>query len=88
MGIVRLGSGVYFIFMVVNFLCAPLVWLLYPETAGRALEDMDALFGKTAAAADDERGGNEGVLLREEDQSGGDTPTGRGSREEQERLLG
>lgn len=24
-----------------------LIWLLYPETKGRALEDMDGLFGKT-----------------------------------------
>ena len=24
------------------------IWLLYPETKGRALEDMDSLFGKAA----------------------------------------
>lgn len=46
-GIVRLGSGIYFFFMVVNFACAPLIWSLYPETKGRALEDMDDLFGRT-----------------------------------------
>jgi hypothetical protein len=77
--------------MLVNFLCAPLVWFLYPETAGRALEDMDAIFGTAAAASvDDGRRRREdggGVLLRGEDQ-GDDTPRGRMSREEEERLLG
>ena len=46
-GIARLGSGIYFFFMVVNFVCAPVIWSLYPETKGRALEDMDDLFGLT-----------------------------------------
>ncbi|KAI9151476.1 ASD-3 ascus development protein 3 [Paramyrothecium foliicola] len=46
LGIARLGSGIYFFFTLVNFICVPLIWLLYPETKGRALEDMDSLFGK------------------------------------------
>jgi MFS family permease len=46
-GIAKLGSGVYFFFAVVNFICVPTIWFLYPETKGRALEDMDSLFGKT-----------------------------------------
>lgn len=31
--------------MGINLLSVPLVYLFYPETKGRALEDMDALFG-------------------------------------------
>ncbi|KAH7309779.1 general substrate transporter [Stachybotrys elegans] len=44
-GIARFGSGIYFFFMAVNFICVPVIWLLYPETKGRPLEDMDAIFG-------------------------------------------
>lgn len=44
-GLAKLGSGIYFFFMVVNFVCVPVIWQLYPETKGRALEDMDSLFG-------------------------------------------
>ncbi|KAH6617673.1 general substrate transporter [Chaetomium sp. MPI-SDFR-AT-0129] len=44
-GIRSLGSVVYFIFMSINLLSVPLVYFFYPETKGRALEDMDALFG-------------------------------------------
>lgn len=46
-GHARFGSGVYFFFMIVNFTCVPIIWFLYPETNGRALEDMDSLFGKS-----------------------------------------
>ncbi|EFY92281.1 ascus development protein 3 [Metarhizium acridum CQMa 102] len=46
-GNARFGSGIYFFFMVVNFICVPVIWLLYPETKGRELEDMDSLFGKS-----------------------------------------
>ncbi|UNI22820.1 hypothetical protein JDV02_008674 [Purpureocillium takamizusanense] len=45
-GLAHLGSGIYFFFMAVNFICVPVIWMLYPETKGRALEDMDSLFGK------------------------------------------
>lgn len=51
-GIARLGSGVYFFFMGVNIVCVPVIWYLYPETSGRALEDMDALFGNTGIERD------------------------------------
>ncbi|OAA40924.1 ascus development protein [Metarhizium rileyi] len=46
-GNAKLGSGIYFFFMAVNFTCVPLIWFLYPETKGRALEDMDSLFGES-----------------------------------------
>ncbi|PNH45437.1 hypothetical protein VD0004_g2462 [Verticillium dahliae] len=49
-GRTALGSKVYFIFMVVNVLCIPIILIFYPETKGIALEDMDALFGKVETA--------------------------------------
>lgn len=45
-GIARIGSRIYFFFMLVNMACIPAIALLYPETRGRALEDMDDLFGR------------------------------------------
>lgn len=45
MGIAHLGSKIYFFFMVINLACIPVIYLLYPETKGRPLEDMDMLFG-------------------------------------------
>ena len=44
MGIDRIGSKTYFIFMCFNLVCIPIIALLFPETKGRALEDMDDLF--------------------------------------------
>lgn len=44
-GIANLGSKIYFFFMAINLACVPIVYLLYPETKGRPLESMDALFG-------------------------------------------
>ncbi|KAF6834592.1 MFS monosaccharide transporter [Colletotrichum plurivorum] len=44
-GIDALGSKVYFIFMTINLICIPVLYVFYPETKGRELEDMDALFG-------------------------------------------
>lgn len=78
--------------MVVNLACVPIVWFLYPETAGRALEDMDALFGSVklpARAAASGQGGN-GVPLGggEPEYQDGETPSERDSREEEARLLG
>lgn len=32
------------IFGAVNFLCIPIVWAFYPETANRTLEEIDLLF--------------------------------------------
>ncbi|KAK3991554.1 putative quinate permease [Cladorrhinum sp. PSN332] len=44
-GIAALGSKIYFFFMAINLVSVPVIYLLYPETKGRRLEDMDALFG-------------------------------------------
>lgn len=44
MGIQKIGSKTYFIFMAFNLVCIPIIALLYPETKGKALEDMDELF--------------------------------------------
>jgi len=44
-GIAALGSNIYFFFMVINLVSVPIIYLLYPETKGRRLEDMDVLFG-------------------------------------------
>ncbi|KAJ3497140.1 hypothetical protein NLG97_g2118 [Lecanicillium saksenae] len=46
LGVAKFGSGVYFFFFAVNAICVPVIWLLYPETKGCALEDMDLLFQK------------------------------------------
>ena len=102
-GLAKWGSGIYFFFMVVNFICAPvcsafscacietnnnqIVWRYYPETSGRELEDMDALFGKT-----EERD----VMLTDSVDEEHDTDlradhinaSAAGNDEEQERLLG
>jgi hypothetical protein len=58
-GIDRIGSRIYYFFMAVNLVCVPVVYLLYPETKNRALEDMDALFGKGLPAAATGRGGDD-----------------------------
>jgi hypothetical protein len=46
--------------MVVNLVCVPVIYILYPETKGRSLEDMDTLFGGkpsvTAHEPDDTEG--------------------------------
>ncbi|KAK4195742.1 general substrate transporter [Triangularia verruculosa] len=44
-GIAALGSKIYFFFMVINIASVPIIYIFFPETKGRALEDMDALFG-------------------------------------------
>lgn len=44
-GIAGLGSKIYFFFMAVNLVSIPVIFLLYPETNGRPLEDMEVLFG-------------------------------------------
>jgi hypothetical protein len=43
-GIANIGSKVYFFFMAINLVCIPIIYLFYPETNGRTLEDMDMLF--------------------------------------------
>ena len=37
--------------MAVNLVCVPIIWIFYPETKGRSLEDMDALFSRGVARA-------------------------------------
>lgn len=62
MGIDRIGSRIYFFFMAVNLACVPVIYLLYPETKGFALEDMDGLFGGAGGLQGGRRGegGEEG----------------------------
>ncbi|KAG6889462.1 hypothetical protein C0995_000989 [Termitomyces sp. Mi166 len=43
-GIANLGWKFYLIWMTFNVLFVPLVWLVYPETANRHLEDIDKLY--------------------------------------------
>ncbi|KAK9777982.1 putative General substrate transporter [Seiridium cardinale] len=53
-GIDQIGSRIYFFFFAVNVVCIPIIFLFYPETKGRALEDMDALFSKAVVGQQDE----------------------------------
>ena len=43
-GIGSLGWKFYIIWTVFNFAFLPIIYFLYPETAGRSLEDMDRFF--------------------------------------------
>ncbi|KAF9467574.1 general substrate transporter [Collybia nuda] len=43
-GIANLGWRFYLIWMVFNAVFVPLIWLVYPETANRHLEDIDRLY--------------------------------------------
>ena len=43
-GIARLGWHFYTIWTVLNGLMVPILYLFYPETAGRSLEDIDGMF--------------------------------------------
>ncbi|KAI0145124.1 hexose carrier protein [Xylariaceae sp. FL1272] len=43
-GIQRLGWKFYVIWAVVNAVALPLIWLFFPETANRSLEDLDAYY--------------------------------------------
>jgi hypothetical protein len=47
-----MGSVIYLVFMAINLVCLPIIYLLYPETKGRALEDMDALFGRNLGGSE------------------------------------
>ncbi|KAI1373101.1 general substrate transporter [Hypoxylon crocopeplum] len=53
-GIDTIGSNIYFFFMAVNFVCIPIIVLLYPETKGRPLEDMDLLFNKNISGVSED----------------------------------
>ncbi|KIY67618.1 general substrate transporter [Cylindrobasidium torrendii FP15055 ss-10] len=39
-----IGENTLHIFGAINFICIPIVWAFYPETANRTLEEMDLLF--------------------------------------------
>ncbi|EXV06046.1 MFS transporter [Metarhizium robertsii] len=83
-GNAKFGSGIYFFFMVVNFICVPVIWLLYPETKGRELEDMDSLFGKS-----EERNAtlSLGGVAEDVGEDGGDMLSTTATHEEDEPLL-
>ncbi|KID78269.1 ascus development protein 3, partial [Metarhizium brunneum ARSEF 3297] len=83
-GNAKFGSGIYFFFMVVNFICVPVIWLLYPETKGRELEDMDCLFGKS-----EERNAtlSLGGVAEDVGEDGGDMLSTTATHEEDEPLL-
>ncbi|KAL2178210.1 general substrate transporter [Thermothelomyces heterothallicus CBS 202.75] len=53
-GIANLGSSIYFFFMAVNLISIPVIYLFYPETKGRPLEDMEELFGAGSGASSDD----------------------------------
>lgn len=42
-----INNYTYLIFAVINFLMAPASFLIFPETAGRSLEEMDEIFAKS-----------------------------------------
>ncbi len=44
LGIANLGARFYVIWTVLNALMVPIIWLFYPETAGRSLEYVDSMF--------------------------------------------
>lgn len=44
LGIARLGPQFYIIWTVLNALMVPIIWLFYPETAGRSLENIATIF--------------------------------------------
>ena len=60
-----------------------IIWLLYPETKGRALEDMDSLFGK---GEDRNATVPLGGVIDGAGQDA-DVPSARSSNEEDEPLL-
>lgn len=43
-GIQQLGWKFYIIWTVMNAVFLPIIWLFYPETANRSLEDLDAYY--------------------------------------------
>ncbi|KNZ59922.1 hypothetical protein VP01_1641g1 [Puccinia sorghi] len=46
----NIGWKTYLIFMCFNFLFAPIMYLFYPETKGKSLEEIDMLFGDGVSA--------------------------------------
>ncbi|WFD45759.1 hypothetical protein GLX27_000383 [Malassezia furfur] len=44
----NINNYTYLIFAVINFLMAPASWWIFPETAGRSLEEMDDIFARSS----------------------------------------
>ncbi|CAG8979739.1 hypothetical protein HYALB_00011466 [Hymenoscyphus albidus] len=78
-GMDRIGSRTYFIFMSVNFVSAIIIVLAYPETKRRSLEDMDALFGDYHPSHGIIAGGGAGAREENGDAYGDDNSLGRES---------
>lgn len=54
--------------MAINLVCVPIIYLLYPETKGRPLEDMDVLFGGgPGSSTDDLLVGRRGHITQSQD---------------------
>jgi len=67
-GFATIGPRTYFIFMAFNLVCIPIIYLFYPETKHRTLEDMEPLFGgqrahSVASGDDDTHAGMENVAV-------------------------
>ncbi|KAF2453135.1 general substrate transporter [Lineolata rhizophorae] len=46
-GFATIGSNTYYIFMVINIISVIIIYIFYPETKNRPLEDMDRLFKRS-----------------------------------------
>jgi nitrate/nitrite transporter NarK len=56
----NIGARTYFIFFAINAVSVVILWFFYPETKGRTLEKMDALFeGGSGSEGDVEAVGGE-----------------------------
>lgn len=44
--ITNIGWGTYLFFAIVNACFLPVIWIFYPETANRSLEEIDIIFAK------------------------------------------
>lgn len=80
LGIARLGPQFYAIWTVLNACMVPILYLFFPETAGRSLEDIDGMFeahptiwvwknrsmteGKPKKSVDSQDSGDEGELAQ------------------------
>jgi hypothetical protein len=47
----RLGWKTFIVFGVFNILAMPVIWLIYPEVAGKTLEDVNLLFASNSILA-------------------------------------
>ncbi|KAK2786538.1 hypothetical protein FQN53_006472 [Emmonsiellopsis sp. PD_33] len=67
-GLSRLGYRFFYCFMAFNWVGAGLVWLAYPETVGRSLEEVQEVFldGGTLPGVGNSNGGESGLAHRGE----------------------